>query len=416
MTIEQSLPEQSRWPGPSGLARRTAARLVNLARAPSFTLRAALASRLIVLAAGAYGVLVPRRWGFSPLSTHLGALGNALVGPATRFDAAYYLSIASHGYTRNSVLPVFFPLYPLLIHVFSYLTGSDAIAGVAISWASFGIALVLLHRLTELELGKRAADATVLLLAFTPLSFFFTAVYTESLFLLFSVGTIYAARRERWALAGILGALATLTRVTGILLVVPILIMHLPSRRRLGRHLGWVLLLPAALIGYLAFLAASGFSWLAPFHDETHWNRVSTGPIGGITSALATAIHSTGAILRGAEPIYDPTRYGPLAPAAESVLLLLVLVVAGVVLVSCLRRLPLEYGAYAGLALMMCISSPVVQQPLVSLDRYVLTIFPLWMAAGAWIAKHRLERPAVLIGAVLLAFYTVQFASGSFVA
>jgi hypothetical protein len=380
------------------------------------TLRAVVASRLIVLVAGAYGVLVPRRWGFSPVSTHLGALGNALVGPATRFDAAYYLSIASHGYTRNSVLPVFFPLYPLLIHVFSYVTGSDAIAGVAISWASFGIALVLLHRLTELELGKRAADATVLLLAFTPLSFFFTAVYTESLFLLFSVGTIYAARQERWALAGILGALATLTRVTGILLVVPILIMHLPSRRRLGRHLGWVLLMPAALVGYLAFLAARGFSWRAPFQDEAHWDRHTTGPIAGIEWAARLAIKSAGAIVRGAQPVYDPTRFGPLSPDGNAVFLLLVLVIAGVVLVSCLRRLPLEYGAYAAMALLMCVSSPVAGQPLVSLDRYVLTIFPLWMAAGAWIAKRRLTRPAVVVGAILLAFYTVQFASGSFVA
>ena len=86
------------------------------------------------------------------------------------------------------------------------------------------------------------------------------------------------------------------------------------------------------------------------------------------------------------------------------------------ILLSCLRRLPLEYGAYAAIALMMCISSPAPAQPLVSLDRYVLTIFPLWMAAGAWIAKRHLERPAVVIGAILLAFYTIQFARGSFIA
>jgi hypothetical protein len=391
---------------------------MHLARAPSVTLWAVLASRLIVVVGGVYGVLVPKREGVQAFlgATHLGALGNVLAGSAVRWDAGHYLAIASHGYTEGSNLPVFFPLYPLLIHALSYLTGSDVIAGVLVSWASFGIALVLLHRLTELELGKRAADASVLLLAFTPLSFFFTAVYTESLFLLFSVGTILAARRERWALAGILGALATLTRVTGILLVVPILIMHLPSRRRLSRHLGWVLLMPAALVTYLAFLAASGFSWLAPFQDEARWNRHTTGPIGGIELAVRLAVRSTGAILRGAQPVFDPTRYAPLTAAAESIFLLLILAIASVILLSCLRRLPLEYGAYAAIALMMCISSPAPAQPLVSLDRYVLTIFPLWMAAGAWIAKRHLERPAVVIGAILLAFYTIQFARGSFIA
>ena len=207
-----------------------------------------------------------------------------------------------------------------------------------------------------------------------------------------------------------------MTRVTGILLVLPILIMHLPSRRRLSSQLGWVLLMPAALLGYLAFLAANGFSWLAPFQDEAHWGRHTAGPIGGIVLAVRLAIRSAGTIIRGAQPIYDPTRFGPLSPAAESVYLLLVLLIACVALAYCLRRLPLEYGAYAAAALMMCISSPIPAQPLVSLDRYVLTIFPLWMAAGAWIAKRRLERPAVAAGAILLAVYTVQFASAAFVA
>jgi hypothetical protein len=68
------------------------------------------------------------------------------------------------------------------------------------------------------------------------------------------------------------------------------------------------------------------------------------------------------------------------------------------------------------LGLLICISSPVAGQPLKSLDRYVLTIFPLWMAAGAWVAQRRLTRVAVTLSALLLAFYTYEFATWAWVA
>jgi hypothetical protein len=384
-----------------------AKRLLRMATVPSVTLRAFVVSRLIVLLAGVGGVLtVSTRAGSLP------AVGNLLAGSTVRWDSFHYLAIASHGYAgAGAGSRAFLPLYPLLIDALGFLTGSDAFAGVAISVASFALALILLHRLTELELGKQAADTTVLLVAFAPLSFFFNAVYTESLFLLLSVGSILAARRERWALAGVLGGLATLTRVTGLLLFVPIVIMHLKSHRGMNRRLGWALLVPTALVAYLTSLAATGFSWLAPFQAEGVWHRETVGPIAGVALAVKAAIHASGAIIRGAQPMYDPTR-----PSAMSVYLLLVLVIATVFLAACFRRLPLEYGAYAAAALIVCVASPMNGQPLISFDRYLLTIFPLWMAAGAWVHKRRLTPVAVIAGACMLVFYTAAFARGSFLA
>jgi Dolichyl-phosphate-mannose-protein mannosyltransferase len=388
----------------------------------SLTLRAVVASRLLVLVAGAAGVLlVSRRAGwqaFDPggIATHLGALGNLLAGSTLRSDGIHYLTIALHGYAAAGPgARAFYPLFPWLMRDLGFVVGSDFLAGIVISLASFAGALVLLHRLTELELGPRAADATVLILAFAPLSFFFSAVYTESLFLLLSVATIYVAREERWALAALLGGLAALTRSTGVLLCVPIVIMIFKAHR-LDRRLAWALLVPGMLLAYLASLAASGSSWLAPFQAEKVWHALNVGPLGGIALGVRAAIASLGAVVRGAQPVYDPTRFGPLTPYAESILLLAVLVGATIVLVSCFRRLPLQYGAYAALALLMCVSSPKSGEPLQSLDRYVLTIFPLWMAAGAWLAERRLTRPVVLAGGCALAFYTLWFASFAFIA
>jgi hypothetical protein len=388
----------------------------------SLTARALLASRLLVVLAGACGVLTGsagRPWG--PTNIGLGRVGNALAGSAVRFDANWYLAIAHHGYTATGTgSRAFWPLYPELIRVLGYVVGSDVVAGVAISLASFAAALVLLHRLTELELGQRAADATILLLAFAPLSFFFSAVYTESLFLLLSVGAIYAARRERWFIACGLAGLATLTRSTGIALIVPLVLMLRPWRALNWRMLDWrraapLLLVPAPLAAYLAWLALTGHPWLAPFESEAAWQRLTVGPVLGIVAAALTAVRSGAEIATGAA-VYHPTQSGVLTPDAESIFLLLVTIAAGFVLVAGWRRLPRHYGAYAATALMICVSSPVSGQPLQSVDRYLLTIFPLWMTAGAWVAKRRLQKPAVIISSVALVFYTFWFSRYAFIA
>ncbi len=400
---------------------RLSVRLCRVATACPVPLRAFLLSRLIVIGAGVAGALtVARRtdWTtFDPQhsSARLGAVGNALAAPAVRWDAIHYLAIASHGYAVGTNTP-FFPLYPLLIRALVYVLGSDALAGVAISTASFGVALALLHRLTELELGPRAADATVLLVAFAPLSFFFTAVYTESLFLALSVGAVYAARRERRALAAGLGALAAITRVTGILLVIPLAAMYLKEHRRPGRRLAWILLVPAAPGCFLSYLAAKGFGLMAPFAQEAgaQYQRSMTGSV----ATVIDAVRAAAAGLRDLHPglIYQPTVGGPFSPGVESIVLLVVLAISVAALVATARRLPLAYAAYAGAALLVSTWNPVPAQPLKSFDRYTLTIFPLWMVAGAWVAERRLTRVALLVSAILLAFWTFEFATWAWVA
>ena len=169
-------------------------------------------------------------------------MGNLLVAPVLRWDALGYLSIAQHGYKTST--SIFFPAYPIATAAVGWALRSDVAAGIVISAVSFAVAMWVLHRLTELELGRTAADATVLLLAFAPVSFFFTAMYTESLFLALCVGALYAARRERWALAAVLAALASATRVTGVLLVMPIGLWMYERRRELTPQMLWLLSLP----------------------------------------------------------------------------------------------------------------------------------------------------------------------------
>ncbi len=70
-----------------------------------------------------------------------------------------------------------------------------------------------------------------MLVAFFPMAFFFSAVYSESLFLALSVGCIWQARTGRWAWAGVLGGLAAAERNSGVMLVVPVVLLFLYGPR-----------------------------------------------------------------------------------------------------------------------------------------------------------------------------------------
>jgi Mannosyltransferase (PIG-V) len=422
-TREMSIGAAHSLTGRSVTARTTrvvASRLGVAVRGAPLPLRAFVGSRLVVLLAGMGGTLTLAQHAPAATSSamlrQLGSVGYVLSGAADRFDSSYYLDIAAHGFgTVASGKIAFFPLYPLLIRAFTPLIGSPVLAGVVISMASFLGALVLLHRLTELELGRRAADVTVLLISFAPLSFFFSAVYTESLFLLLSVATTLAARQERWSWACGLGALATLTRPTGVLLVILLGVIHLRAGRRLDRRAVGLLVVPATLLAYLGLLALGGHSWMDPFRIEASWSRTTVGPILGLGAALWQGLRGLVLVAQGTG-VYHPSFAGPFSAPAENLILLLELLAAGVALQWCRRRLPPQYFAYALVVLLSCLSSPVKGEPLLSVDRYILTTFPLFMAAGAVAARHRLQTPMVVFSAALLVFYTAQASSWAFVA
>ncbi|HSD29628.1 MAG TPA: mannosyltransferase family protein, partial [Vicinamibacteria bacterium] len=198
------------------------------------------------------------------------------------WDAGWYFHIARRGYFHDAVGPsstAFFPLYPTLMRTLAWpFGGSDRalwLAGIAISYACLFGGLLLLHRLTEKLLGDReAARRTVFFVAVFPFSYFFTQVYTESLFLLLTVGAVTAATASRWGWAGALGGLAAVTRPNGILVAVPLGILALagrPNRRTLAGRAAALVLVPVALALYSAFvyrLTGDPLGWL---HGQAAW-------------------------------------------------------------------------------------------------------------------------------------------------
>jgi hypothetical protein len=383
-------------------------------------LLAFIVSRLLVIAAGALGA-VRLRSHLAPASVaqaigHDGPLGYLLSAPVDRWDSGFYTAIATHGYAGTaSGRAAFYPLYPWLMRALDWVLGSPVVAGVTVSLIAFVAALVMLQRLTELELGRGAADATVLLIAFAPLSFFFSAVYTESLFLALTVGSLLALRTGRWRIACALAAAACLTRVTGFALLPALAAARVKEKEGPDPGLGWLALLPASFAVFAVALVVDGHSALAMFTAEKGWHHMTVGPVAGLALGVAAGVVGAAQLLRG-EPVQRFADGQVLTPAAENLVLMVVVGLALRAWLTCRRVLPSPYTVYGAGALLIVLSSPVAGTPLISADRYILTIFPLWMVAGRWVARRRLQLPAVTLGAALLVFYTAQVAAWAFVA
>jgi hypothetical protein len=394
--------------------------------------RALWMSRLLIWAAAVVAVLVfglsGRAHDFDPagVTTPFGPAGDVLAAPLGRWDSVWYLAIAGAGY-GDGAREAFFPLYPLLVRIAGTPLGSALVGGALVSTALLGVALVVLHRLVALDHDRAVARNAVLVTALFPMSFFFSAVYSESLFLALSVGAVYAARRDRWAWAGALGGLAAMTRSAGVVLLVPLALIYLwdvgrPSlraRRPLRADVLWLGLVPLGLAAYCAFLALQGVDALAPFHAQEVWFRSFAGPFGGVRDGAVAAVQGARQLLSGArEPVFFKAAGGdPLLVARHNVELFAWLALGAVAVAGALRRLPAAYGAYLLAALALPLSYPVGPQPLMSLPRFLAVLFPLaiwlalWMTGRAW--RERLVVAAFAAG---LAVYTGIFATWHWVA
>jgi Mannosyltransferase (PIG-V) len=404
------------------------------------------ASRLLVWAAGVAGVLVwptllPagvwHRFDPDRLTAPFGQVGNLLVAPAARWDSAWYLGIAAGGYGDKPARTAFFPLYPLLVRalggpadalgagVAAYL-----VAGMLVSLLALLAGLWVVHRLATLELGDADARLTVALVALFPTAYAFSAVYTESLFLALSAGALYAGRLGRWRWAGVLAALASATRSTGVLLVVPLALLYLygpradrpgppavrsrlRTRHAVGRDAAWLALAPIGLVGYLGYLAATTGDPTAPFGVGRLWYRHFAGPFGGVWEGAVAAVAGARQLASGsrAHVYFAPAAGDPFFVAVHNLGDFAFLIFAGVAIVGGLRRLPVAYGAWGLCAVAIPLSFPVGPEPLASLPRYLAVAFPVHMWLAGWTRRHRLTAPVVIASAIGLVVLTAGFAA-----
>jgi hypothetical protein len=334
----------------------------------------------------------------SPLIHDLGSFTDVWA----RWDSVFFVRIAEHGYDETSA--AFSPLYPALVAGLGRVFfGHYVVAGIVVSLAAALGAFLLLYRLAEERLGTDGARRTILYLAVFPMALFLQAVYSESLYLLLVVAAFLVAARGRFAAAGVLSGLAILTRVTGVALLPALAVLAWNSRAR-GRSLaGLALSVPVAAVYPLVLWQQVGDPW-AFWNAQDQWHRhlSRAGPLGGIWSAL---VHWT------------PSNAGPqhaVAVNAEGLVALIVFVALAVV---AWRRFGAAYGLFAVVSLAIPLSYPSSRWPLLSLPRFGLVIFPLFLALAALAAgRPRLHTAVVACSALLLGIAVVQWALWQWVA
>ena len=331
-----------------------------------------------------------------------------LVGVWQRWDACWYSKIATFGYEANENSVNFWPLFPLLTALVSRLLGSGAVAlsGLVVSGIAFIAAIEGLRRLVGRDFDAKIAERTILAITFFPTAFFFFAPFTESLFLALSVGAMVGARELRWPLALVAGFLASLTRIQGLFLVLPIgweaLMAWRASGVRIGRRLGPIdgrlvlsaLAACAPLAGFGAFLA---FSWAVagkPLDTQDAWGGRDFHPPWDVVSAS----------LDWAVERHDPLQLLNLAT----------LIGFGIAVVVGLPKLRVAYSLLA-IPQVLLLATRIQPTPLTATARYRLVVFPVFVLL-AMVENTRLQLAWLAASIMFLTILLLAFGTGQFVA
>ena len=357
----------------------------------------------------------------------LGGVADLFVAPLRQWDGLWYSYIADSGYGGGmEAKAAFWPLFPWLMDLGNRATGWPVeTVGYLIANVSFVAALALLYRLVSIDFDQPVARRTVVALAFFPTALFFSAVYTESLFLLTVVGALLAARLGNWGVAGVVGALAGLTRSYGVLLLLPFAVLFLQER---GWHpRGWF---PRAIPVAFPAIGPAVFGWhLDRLHGDPllfsnvqeQWNRYPSNPIAtlrcGIEGCFALNGKSDGAEwgwvgTLAASPTWSTlTARDFRVQVADSDTLELVGTVLFLGLAAIgLRRLPLYLSVFAIPGLLIPLYQPSQVHALMSMPRFGLTLFPLFIVLALLLGRRGLALPALAVSTLLLILLTAQFA------
>ncbi|HEV2037849.1 MAG TPA: mannosyltransferase family protein [Candidatus Eremiobacteraceae bacterium] len=349
-----------------------------------------IATRLpLIVIAPLSAVIIGQRQG-----EHFTASHNVWLNVWGRWDAQHYLTIATHGYSGKEM--AFFPLYPWLIHVLGGAIGDHLTAGLIISNLSFFIALGYLYALTRLEYGDDTiAYHAIFYTAIFPTAIFFSAVYTESLFLALTVASVYYARHGNYVTAGIFGALASMTRVEGMLTAIPLAYEAWSGWRErrgttLTRGIIGVALVPSGLLVYMAYLYALVGNPLQFMKLQDNWNRHLAPPWVSISNTIRELAQ------------------GSLASSASvNHMIELAFTIAFLALmIAAFRTLRLSYSLYFAASLLV----PLSTSSLMSMPRFVLVIFPAFMLLALWGRNPIVNSLIVALFLPLLGLFTVLFA------
>jgi hypothetical protein len=344
-------------------------------------------------------------------------IAGLLLGPWQRFDTMRYTRIAAQGYAfeEDSVFP---PLYPFGIRIIGSLFGgslaADMTAAILISnIACLGL-FILVYRITAKTFDESVSARTLVYLALFPVGFFLMAPYTESLFILLAIGSIWAARQDRFVVAGVLGLLASLTRLTGWILIVPLVYEFW------DRYLGYgsskiepsswyrrniiaglmVFLPPLGLVLFMLYRWLIGLPSLPTMYAK-YWYQTTGFPGADMLTALNTMF------------LGGPARAGELTLWFDFFVTLLLI---GTTVHAIFRFNRRSWGLYSGMLLLFILLPTSEVKPLYSFSRYTLAFIPTFMLLGEYGRNPIIHRIILYSSLLLYLYFSGQFVVWGWVA
>ncbi len=211
------------------------------------------------------------------------------------WDSGWYLDIAQNGYSPilRSDLPKkvvqgqsnigFFPLYPILIKITKAVIKDYYISALLVSNLSLILSSIFLYKLVENEYGRGAADKSAMYLFLFPTAFVLSGIFSESVFLLLSIVSFYYANKNKWLKSSLAGFLLSLTRPTGFLISIPLVILYLQRKRfnsrLINRDIVYPMLIPLGLILFMTYTYILTGDFFAYFHlKASAWGSVISNP------------------------------------------------------------------------------------------------------------------------------------------
>jgi 4-amino-4-deoxy-L-arabinose transferase-like glycosyltransferase len=339
-----------------------------------------------------------------------------------RWDSVWFLRLAHDGYGgTEQAAAAFYPLYPILVGLLGRLLfGHYVLAGVLISLAAALGCFLLLYQLAERRLGAAGARRAVLYLALFPFALFLQAVYSESLFLLLVMASFLLAERGNFLGAGLTAGLAWLTKPLGVALLPPLALIAWRSTNRGGALLR-LAAAPALFAVYPLWLWWRFGDPLEFVHAEEDWGREVSrlGPLGGLWEGLRAGWAGVRQLASGShtERFWSPVQdTDPMRVAVINLENLAFLVLFAALTVVVWRRFGAPYGLFLTLSLAIPLSVPSERWPLVSMPRFGLALFPIFLALAAIGERPRVNTAILAISAVLLGICCVQWALWQWVA
>jgi Gpi18-like mannosyltransferase len=330
------------------------------------------------------------------------------LSPFANWDSGWYLSIAEKGYAYlnagSTTSVVFFPFYPLLIRYLAKLLAIDyLLAGLIISLVTIVVAVWYLLLLIKMDYSETIAWQTIIFLLIFPTAIFFSFVYTESLFICLVIMSFYFARQQRWAIVGIIGFLASLTKPWGIIILIPLLFEYLQtinfSWKKINKEIWFLAIMPLGTLIYMQFLKMKFGSYLLFMSGQKLWHQDTAFNFWVTFKNYFSNIFFH---------ISDNAAYQT-AISIDFAFFIFGLVISFYIFFK-IRK---SYGIYSFLTCLI----PALTGIFVSMSRYTLVAFPIYLVFALWSQKNKIvEFGLYFLSLTLLAYFMILFVHNYWVA